>query len=420
MNSIQKCLQEQRQMLDKCTREGKDDLNPLELKRYNELSAEIDRLMAAEKTANKLTREANRGPVATQGNYRITDGWGDGTKSGGKPMKYEKSDYKFNYDGDDVRDDFWKAVLFNDTAAYFQRSGELIKDSDVKGGFLVPVVTYNEIIREAKNDVFMLNHARIFDCQKGESIEVPVLGTEMSDPTFRGEIAETSWDTEMAFQKRTLTPHRAMIGVKVSKRLVETNAVNAVRFIEDEINYQFQSTLENELLNGTGQGSTPLGLFTTDDSGVTSVRDESGGNTTSAIKADNIINTLYKLRAPYLRSGSCYWILHRNTLKMIRKLKTGEGQYIWQPGLADNQKASILDFGYHISEFAPNIDTASSGDRVMAIGDLRYYGVATGGAMTIQVLHEKYAHQGMIAILGTFWVDGMVLCEDAFAMSTLA
>lgn len=418
MSQINKYVKEQRQMLNKADAE-KRDLTATEDRQYRFLDAEVNRLMAAEKTANRLTREANQGPVATQGNYRITaEGYTNLDKRGGD-MNYEKSNYKFDYRGDDERDHFWRAVLFDERAGYDKRAGEMMISDDSKGGFLAPTITHNEIIREAKENIFMLNHARHFDCKKGERIEIPILSAEMSDPSFKSEIAETKWDEEMQFNARGLAPKRFMLGVKVSKRLAESNPANVVNFITEELRFQFENSIEYEMLRGDGVNS-PLGLLTDHTSGVTSARCVNAGNTTAAIKADNLINVNYNLKAAYLRSPSCRWILHRNTLKMVAKLKTGEGQYIWQQALATGRPNTILGIPYEVSEHMPDIDSASSGARIIALGDLRYYAYADAGGLQIQTLHERYASQGLIGILGVFWIDAGVLLEDAFSISTLA
>ena len=60
-------------------------------------------------------------------------------------------------------------------------------------------------------------------------------------------------------------------------------------------------------------------------------RDVSTGNTTTAIGADGPINAKYALKGQYQKTAR--WIFHRDYLNAIRKLRHGDRQYLWQPGL---------------------------------------------------------------------------------------
>ena len=45
---------------------------------------------------------------------------------------------------------------------------------------------------------------------------------------------------------------------------------------------------------------------------------------TAAITADELVDLYYTLKAPYRKNA--VWILNDTTIKLIRKLKTGDGQ----------------------------------------------------------------------------------------------
>ncbi|MDY0410655.1 phage major capsid protein [Virgibacillus soli] len=47
--------------------------------------------------------------------------------------------------------------------------------------------------------------------------------------------------------------------------------------------------------------------------------------------ADEIIDLVYSLKAPYRKNA--VFIMNDATIKAIRKLKDGQGQYLWQPSL---------------------------------------------------------------------------------------
>jgi HK97 family phage major capsid protein len=103
---------------------------------------------------------------------------------------------------------------------------------------------------------------------------------------------------------------------------------------------------------------------------------------------------------------------------MIRKLKDGEGQYIWKAGISNDRGDTILDLPVHMSEYAPN--TFTTGEYVGILGDFSYYWIADALNMNIQRLDELYAENNQVGFIGRLETDGMPVLENAFARVTLA
>ena len=151
---------------------------------------------------------------------------------------------------------------------------------------------------------------------------------------------------------------------------------------------------------------------------MSTTADVSTDNTSSAITADGLVNALYSLKEQYLRSSNLRWLFHRDAIKMIRKLKDGNGDYLWTRGLANDRQSTILDVPYMVSEFAPN--TFTTGLYVGAIGDFSYYWIAESLAMSIEVASELYMGSNEDGYFIRAELDGMPVLEEAFARVTLA
>ena len=274
----------------------------------------------------------------------------------------------------------------------------------------------NQILHDLENAVHIRKLARIFKVNKSDDLGVPVMDSDISDPDFTGEISEASLDTEMSFEKRALTPHRLVKGIKVSRDLLNLSTPDIAAFITQRGAYKQAVAQENSFLNGGSTGEC-LGIFTTSNQGVGADRNVSEGNTNTAIKADGLINAMYFLKAQYLSSRNCRWIFHRNTVKAIRKLKDGSGQYLWEAGIGQDRPSTILGIPYLISEYCPN--TFTTGLRVGCIADLAFYGIAERDSMSVQVLLEKYALENCNAYIFQHHIDGMPLISEAFSMVTL-
>ena len=63
---------------------------------------------------------------------------------------------------------------------------------------------------------------------------------------------------------------------------------------------------------------------------------------------DRLIDLVQSLRAPYRQGAS--FVMNGATLAAVRKMKTSDGAFIWQPGLTGGQPATLL--GYPVVEQA--------------------------------------------------------------------
>jgi len=116
--------------------------------------------------------------------------------------------------------------------------------------------------------------------------------------------------------------------------------------------------------------------------------------------------------------GPARWLIHRNGWTLIRKIKTAEGQYIWQPGLQAGAPDVILGKPYHLGGYVPSTYTA--GEYVAMYADFSYYWIADAVSMTIQRLVEKYALTGQIGLLfDKLAVDAQPVLEEAFVRMKL-
>ncbi len=221
----------------------------------------------------------------------------------------------------------------------------------------------------------------------------------------------------MSFGGRALYPHPCRKWIRVSKDLLNQSAINVANLVADRLAYKHAITEEQAFLTGTGF-SRPLGVFTASDAGISTSRDVNTDNTTTAITADGLINCKYSLQAQYLRSADLRWIFHRDAVKEIRKLKDGNGQYLWRPGIAGDMADTILDVPFIMSEYAPN--TFTTGLYVGIIGDFSHYYIADVTGMEMERARELYLATWQEAFYSSRKTDGMPVLEEAFARVTLA
>ncbi|BBO73344.1 phage capsid protein [Desulfosarcina widdelii] len=288
-------------------------------------------------------------------------------------------------------------------------------DSDVEGGYLVaPQKMANDLVMAAEQEVFIMSWAHRLYIPKAASLGVVNLDTDAEDWDWTTELATGNEEDSIRFGKRQLFPHPVAKRVKVSQTLIRGSG-RAQTIIVGRMGYKLALTFENGFLTGDGS-QKPLGLFVASDDGIPTARDVSTGNSTTAIQADGLIEAKHTLRPPYRKRAR--WLFHPDSVKMIRKMKDGEGQYLWQPGLVADQVDKILGLPYGESELAPN--TFTSGNYVGLVGDFSYYWIAIALDVKIQVLTELYAETNQIGYIGRAEVDAQPVLGEAFARVTLA
>ena len=294
----------------------------------------------------------------------------------------------------------------------------LQKDDDSTGGFLLaPEQFVARLIQDLDNMVWFRQFATIIPVVGAEGIGVPSLDTDIGDTTWTTELKVGTEDSSMVFGKRKLTPHPLARYIKVSKDLLRSAALSVEAIVRERLGYKFGTVQETAFMTGSGAGS-PLGIFTASANGINTGQDVSTDNTSTAITADGLVNAKYALTSPWLNSGNLRWVFHRDAVKMIRKLKDGEGQYLWQPGLVLDRPDMILGTPVLVSEYAPN--TFTSLLYVGLIGDLSHYWIAENMSLDIQRLVELGALTNQDYFIGRMSLDGMPVLEKAFVRVQLA
>ena len=160
-----------------------------------------------------------------------------------------------------------------------------------------------------------------------------------------------------------------------------------------------------QLTIGGGAGA-PNGIVTASGLGVTAAA-------TAALAADEIIDFQHSVNAAYRRSPKCRWQFADSTLKAIRKLKDGDGNYLWQMGdVRASAPDVLLGKPYSINDDVPAI---AAGATPMIFGDMSKYIVRKVGSVMTIVAKERFAPD--LGILGLMRLDGEL--SDANAVKHL-
>ncbi len=127
-------------------------------------------------------------------------------------------------------------------------------------------------------------------------------------------------------------------------------------------------------------------------------------------ESDILIDTVYALKAGYRQNA--HWVMNRKTQAAIRKLKDGDGNYMWQPPAGPGQNAMLMGFPLVEAEDMPDI---GADETPIAFGDFgRGYLVVdrTG----VRVLRDPYSAKPYVLFYTTKRVGGGVQDFDAIKL----
>ena len=131
------------------------------------------------------------------------------------------------------------------------------------------------------------------------------------------------------------------------------------------------------------------------------------------ISADELIDLHYSLRAPY--RARAVWLMNDSTVKTVRKLKDGNGQYLWQPALTAGTPDMILGRPVYTSVFVPEL---KAGARTVAVGGLGFYLIGDPQGRSFKRLNELFATTGQIGFLASQRLDGKLILPEAVKVLT--
>jgi len=122
----------------------------------------------------------------------------------------------------------------------------------------------------------------------------------------------------------------------------------------------------------------------------------------TAITADEIIDLLHSVDPAYRTSPKAAFMFNDATLASIRKLKDGDGNYLWQMGnVIQGQPGSLLGYRYYVNQA---MDSIAAAKKVVLFGDLGKYMVRKVGSPITFVARERFAPD--YGILGLIRFDG--------------
>ena len=355
------------------------------------LNAEDDATYSRmEKDLNDLTNEIHRmerkEAIEAEMNKPV------GSPIVSKPMKAEPMDEKKGRASNAYKQDFGlllrgKRLVHN----------VLEEGVDANGGYLCPEEFERQIITGLDEFNVMRKLCKIITTDNERKI--PVAATH-SVANWTAENAAYT-ESDPTFNQKNIDAYKLTDLVKVSVELLDDSMFDLEDYIAKEFARAFGIAEETAFCVGTGSGQ-PTGLFTANgaDVGVTAAG-------ATAITADELISLVYALKSPYRKNAK--FLMNDATVAAIRKLKDGNGNYLWQPALTAGQPDKLMGYELYTSPYVP---TLAAGAYTVAFGDFNSYWIADRRGRTVQRLNELYSTNGQVGFVATERVDGKIILPE--------
>ena len=272
--------------------------------------------------------------------------------------------------------------------------------TDTEGGYLVPDEYERTLIEALEDQNIFRQLAHVIHTSSGER-KIPVVASKGTASWIDEEAAYPESDD--SFGQVSIGAYKLATMIKISEELLNDSVFDMPSYIAKEFARRIGAAEEEAFFTGNGTGR-PLGILAATGGagvGVTAAK-------TDAVTFDEVMDLFYSLRAPYRRNS--VFIMNDSTVKALRKLKDGQGQYLWQPAVTAATPDTILNRPVYTSTFMP---TLATGNKTILFGDLGYYWVADREGRSFKRLNELYAPTGQVGFLASQRVDGKLILPEA-------
>jgi len=278
----------------------------------------------------------------------------------------------------------------------------LTVSNDSTGGYLAPP----EYVRELLKDVTEISPIRSIARTRStgaRSIQVP-----KRTGTFAAQwVAESGTRSETTGYNvglEEIAAHEQYALVDISEQDLEDSVFDLEAEMQSEFSQQFAKAEGAAFVSGNSVGK-PEGFLTNSSVG------EANSGVADALSADGLLTLIHGIKSDYGKNG--VFVFNRSTLADIRKLKDGNGQYIFQAGFSGTTGATNTIFGYQYIE-ATDMPNVNAGTYPVAFGDFRR-GYMIVDRVNLAVLRDPFtqATTGNVRYIARRRVGGQVVLPEA-------
>jgi len=271
--------------------------------------------------------------------------------------------------------------------------------TDSAGGYTVPEGFSNQLEEALLYYGGIRGNVDVWRTSSGNQIPWPTV----NDTDNKGALlAENTQDSEqdVTFSEVVFNAYKYTSKlVRVSRELLEDSAFDMASYLGKALGERLGRIQNEAATTGTGTAQ-PKGIVTASTLGKTAA-------SASTITFDELIDLQHSVDIAYRGMPGCKWMFNDSTLKVLRKIKDSDNNYIWQPAnVQTGAPSTLLDY-----EYAVNNDMAAiaASAKTVLFGDLMKYKLREVNQIRFYRLVERYADYDQDGFVAFMRFDGDLL-----------
>ena len=271
--------------------------------------------------------------------------------------------------------------------------------STTAGGYTVPTELADFMVKSMKafGPMYDEDICTSISTSSGTPIKIPTVNdtTVTAEQHTEGTALTDDGGKDVTFGQKSLEAYGYDTEfVRFSLELSRDSIFNIEYLLGSLLGERLGRIANLQLTTGDGSGD-PNGVVTASSLGKTAAA-------TAAVTYDEIMDLIHSIDPAYRQSPKVRFMMNDLTLSALRKLKDGDGKYIWTAGdVQGGVPGTLLGYRYSINQA---MDTLAASKKVLLFGDFGKYYVRKVGTPMIGVLRERFWPD--LGIAGLIYLDG--------------
>jgi len=266
-------------------------------------------------------------------------------------------------------------------------------------GVNVVPVSFVRQLREhlIENSAIRQAGATVIVTTSGEDLRVPKT-TDHGGAALVGE-GTTIPTAAPVFGQVTLEAYKYGNLLQLSTEFVQDEAVNVIEYLARATGRAIGNAAGAHFITGDGSDKPR---------GVAEAAAQGKEAATAALTGDDLIDLAHSVTPGYRANAT--WMMNDSTLAYIRKLKSNDDQYLWTPGLRENEPGRLLGRPVVID---PNLDDIGAENRSVLFGDFSGYYIRDVGTVRFERSDEFAFDEDLVTFRALMRTDGDLVDENA-------
>ncbi|HUQ69230.1 MAG TPA: phage major capsid protein [Planctomycetaceae bacterium] len=275
------------------------------------------------------------------------------------------------------------------------------------GGFTIPGTLMATLVSAMKLYGPMMVTSEVWVTDDGRSASWPTCDDTANTGSQVGEAQDVGTAADLEFGSITFGAYKQTSGVlKASHELVRDSALNIATVVGQKMGERLGRIVNTKAtLGSNGGGPTLQGIVPAATVGKTAA-------SATAITMDELIELQHSVDPAYRVAPGVGWMMNDSTASYVRRLKDGNGDYLWQDAVQEGQPPRLLGNSVFINQDMASIAT---GNKTVLYGKLDEYKLRIVSGVRFRQLNERYAETDQVGFISFLECDGALMNASATA-----